>query len=290
MTVPARRPRPRAGQAGFTLTEMLVALVVTGILAAGVVNLLLEQNRFYNQHDEMIYAEQSLRGAADLVSRELRMAAQQDVMYAGADSVLVLSDVYRGVVCRVSSSLVTYYTYESPAANLTGTTGTAYQNPGNAADPFTYDRSFDGRGNAATSTAVTACVNNGAPDPSLSGISSSDYRTVDWSGSSFASEPQVGAAIRVFRRLAYSFAPSSFANGHALMRNNQELVAPFASDAGFEYVTGSGVQTSPGAGPFGPSGNGIQLDAVRVNATATGDGDQRFDVSRDMSYELRLRN
>lgn len=287
---PGRNLRRPADQGGFTLTEMLVALVVTGILGAGVVSLLLEQNRFYNQHDELVYAEQSLRGAADLVSRELRMAAQQDVMYAGADSVLVLSDIHRGVVCRVSSSMVTYYAYESPSANLTGTVGTGYQPPANATDPFEYDRSFDGRGSVATSTAVTDCVDNGAPDPSLSGISASDYRTVDWSGSSFTSTPEAGGAIRVFQRLAYSFAPSSFADGHALMRNNQELVAPFADDAGFEYLTGSGVQSSPGSGPFGPSNNGIELNAIRVNATATGGGDQRFDVSRDMSYELRLRN
>lgn len=277
-------------EGGFTLVEMLVTIVVTGILGAGVVSLLLEQNRFYNQHDELIYAEQSLRGIADLVSRELRMAAQQDVMFAGADSVLVLTDVHRGVVCRMSGSMVTYYAYESPAANLTGTVGTAYQDPANTTDPFTYDRDFDGRGSAATSTAVTDCVDNGAPDPSLAGISASDYRTVDWSGSSFASTPQAGAAIRVFQRLAYSFAPSGFADGHALIRNGQELVAPFDDDAGFEYLTGSGTQSSPGDGPFGPSGNGIELNAIRVNATATGGGDQRFDVSRDMSYELRLRN
>ncbi len=285
---------PPAGTAGFTLIELLVALVVTGILAAGVVNLLLEQNRFYNQHDEMIYAEQSLRGVADLVSRELRMAAQQDVMYAGADSALVLSDLHRGVVCRVATDMVTYYAYESPAANLTGTVGTAYQDPATAHAPFTYDRDFDGRGSAETSVTsrVTDCVNNGAPDPSLSGISVSDYRTVDWSSSGFASTPAVGAAIRVYQRLAYSFAPSSFSNGLALMRNGQELVAPFEQGAGFEYVTDSGVQTSPGAGPFGPNppNNGTLLEAIRVNATATGTGSQRFDVSRDLSYELRLRN
>lgn len=288
-----RDPRGPAAETGFTLTEMLVALVVTGILAAGVVNLLLNQNRFYNQQDELIYAEQSLRGAADLVSRELRMAAPQDVMFAGSDSVLVLSDLHRGVVCRVSGSLVTYYAYESPAANLTGTVGTAYQDPSTATDPFIYDRDFDGRGSTATSTAITACVNNGAPDPSLSGITASDYRTVDWSGSGFASTPAVGAAIRVYRRLAYTFRSSNFADGQALMRNGQELVAPFASGAGFEYLTDSGVQSSPGAGPYGlpsPPNNGIVLNAVRVNATATGGGDQRFDVSRDLSYELRLRN
>lgn len=276
--VSARPGRP----GGFTLAEMLVAIVVTGILAAGVVGLLLEQNRFYGQHDDLVFAQQTLRGAADLLTRELRMAGQGDVLYAGGDSVLILSDRVRGAVCRVDGSTVTYYRHAAPDANVTGTSATAYLNPGD--QEFSYDRDWDGTGQKASSGQIDDCADNGSPELADAGVTADDFWTTDWSTSGLP-VPEVGAAVRVSGRLAYHFAESSFADGLALWRNNQELVAPFADGANFEYVTEAGVSSSLGARPYSD-----RIVRIRINATAVGGGGDRYDVSRDLSYDLSLRN
>lgn len=284
----ARGGRPAGGSGGFTLVEMLVAIVVTGILATGVINLLLEQNRFYNKNDEIIFAEQTLRGAADLLSRELRMASQRDVLYAGPDSMQVASDVARGVVCRVSGTTITYYVFETPAANLVDPRGTAFLNP--TADQFDYDYDWDGWGSEASTSDIDDCEDNGAPEVGTGGVTASDYRTVDTSGADDLTNgtPARGATVRIFERLAYHFEGSNFSDGIALWRNRQELVAPFAEGAEFVYVTeNNGEQQTLGAKPW--KDNKV-IEHVRVNATATGGGDSRYDVSRDLSFQLALRN
>ena len=122
-----RRPIGRAD--GFTLVEVLIVAVVTGLVGAAIVSLVLGQNRFYAKVDATVTAEQSLRAVGDLVGSELRMGRPGDILVATADSVSVRFDIYEAVVCdSVSSTAATLYVYDSvPNPSLTsGFVGTAF--------------------------------------------------------------------------------------------------------------------------------------------------------------------
>lgn len=281
--------------AGFTLVEMLIALILAGLVAGGVLTLLLRQNVFYGKNDDTIYAEQTMRGTAELVASELRMvspgvdATNTDFVLAEPDSLVVRFDVARAVVCKNLSGTIYLYAYDLPSApNLPPGRGTAMSDRNESM--FHYDPTFDATGSQATnssSLSYTYCLaaNGGVPQ-------STDldrYRTVNWSNATDTyfqnNPPDSGAVVRMYGTLTYSFGPSSFTSGTALWRNGQELVAPFASGASFEYVMADGSVLSSVS-----SVNFPNIRRIRISATATGSGSNRYDVSRDLSFDIAVRN
>ncbi len=59
---------------GFTLIELLIAIAVSGIVLAGLVQVFTTTNRSYSQQDEMATQQQNLRVAKMYLVRDIRMA------------------------------------------------------------------------------------------------------------------------------------------------------------------------------------------------------------------------
>lgn len=271
-------------EAGFTLVEALVALVISGLLASAMLSLMLGQSRFYERTDDQIWAEQSNRATFDLVSSELRMASNTDLLAAEPDSLAVRFDIMRAIVCdTVTSNSAVLMAYDTVAAwGLDGGfLGTAYSNP--------YDEAFEYADAFMPATVSTGagpkatCVANGAPstnpDDTYAELSG-------WSGTFTDGVPDRGSMVRFYSRLAYHFAPSTFFQSRtALWRGTQELVGPFESGAGFSYVLDDGsVHSNVSAANFD------RVVAVRVTATAVGDGANRYGVQRDLEFDIPFRN
>jgi len=64
----------RANSRGFSLVEILVAMVVSGIVLSGIYSTYQSQQRSYILQEEMAQVQQNLRAAMYLMTRELRMA------------------------------------------------------------------------------------------------------------------------------------------------------------------------------------------------------------------------
>ena len=59
---------------GFTLVELLVALVISGIVMAGTYLVFRSQQRSYRVQEDIAATQQNLRAAMDVMEREIRMA------------------------------------------------------------------------------------------------------------------------------------------------------------------------------------------------------------------------
>jgi hypothetical protein len=262
--------------------ETLLALVVAGVLAAGMYKLLLDQNRFYGEMSDRSYAEETLRASADLAATELRMTTSGDVLVAESDSLAVRSDVLRAYVCHVTSGDAVYFyvTEEVADAALSGSRGTAYSDP--FTEAYEYDPGLDATG-TASSTAQNECEARGAP----AGKAADRYRLEDWSGA--LDPPEPGATLRIYRKLSYFFAPSAMGDGLALWRNEGELAGPYADGAGFRYrVCTSG--SCSWAMNVSDASDQRDIRRIRVKAQALGEGANRFDVVLDLDYDLAVRN
>lgn len=70
----APRTTPITACGGFTLVEMLVALIVAGIAATAMIGLYRGSSRAYADQEQVVALQQSLRAAFDRVARDLRSA------------------------------------------------------------------------------------------------------------------------------------------------------------------------------------------------------------------------
>jgi prepilin-type N-terminal cleavage/methylation domain-containing protein len=106
LTVPAT---PRAGGtraasarvAGFTLVELVIALVLASLVASATVTLMLRQQRFYNSTSELIQTRQQIRQTAAMLPSDLRgIASGGGDIYAMTDSSLEFRSVFgSSIVC-----------------------------------------------------------------------------------------------------------------------------------------------------------------------------------------------
>ncbi len=278
---PDSRPSWRVDQAGVTLVEALIVIVMVGLLGSAAVSLLRSQDRFYTRLDHGVTAEQAVRIAADLVSSELRMGAPEDVLAAEADSVSLRFDVFRGVVCETNGANAVYlFVFDSvPNPSLpTSFEGTAYSLP--YVVDYEYADGWVGT-TSASSAAQTACTNNGAP----SGSPASMYRDMSgWVGNFPSGLPARGSIVRRYRQLTYRLGASGFGAGWGLYRGTQELVSPLDPSSTFEYVLANGtVLTSV------PAGNLQDIRLIRLRTVAV-DQDPRFDLTRQLDADIPLRN
>ncbi len=72
----SRSVRRRASQAGVTLIELMISLVVASIVIASIYQLMINQSRAYTNQREVTDARETVRGAAVLLSAELRQLSR----------------------------------------------------------------------------------------------------------------------------------------------------------------------------------------------------------------------
>jgi prepilin-type N-terminal cleavage/methylation domain-containing protein len=271
-------------QTGFTLVEALISLVISGLLASAVLSLMLGQSRFYERTDDQIWAEQSNRATFDLASSELRMASRYDLLAAEDDSVAVRFDIMRAIVCdSTAADAATLMVYDTVAAwGLDGGfVGTAYSDPYDS--DFEYADAFLPATVSTGSGPKAVCVANGSPS---SPPDNAFAELSGWSGNFTNEVPDRGGMVRFYSRLSYHFAPSTFFQSRtALWRGAQELVGPFENDAAFSYrMLNGSIKNSVNSGSF------KNVAAIRLTATAVGDGANRSGVERELQFEIPFRN
>ena len=75
---------PRLDQAGFTLTELLIGMVIVAVMGIGMVSLFRVQHQTYVSQNEGVMSTQNVRAGMDMMAREIRNAGYDPYGGAGA--------------------------------------------------------------------------------------------------------------------------------------------------------------------------------------------------------------
>ena len=265
-----RRVRNRAG---FSLPELLVALLLTSVVGAAVTGVFVTQSGFFDQQQKEGMARSVSRGAMNLLLSELRMIDHETgVVVASPDSLQVRVPFAMGVVCAAVTSPPSVVAWIFPA------------------DSFAYaDADFEGYGyrqpdgtyaffdpgyapaSGGTSTCSTALVETGtAPGTAIT------LQALP------STAPVTGAPIFFYQVVTYYFQANSLVpNGRALWRragsNAPELlIAPFDSTARFRFFWGTESGVSQAAAPADLADlHGVELVLDGVSERPNPDGTYR---------------
>ncbi len=97
--------RAPSRRAGFTLIELVIAMVLMSLVGGAIVKLLLRQQRFYNSTNDLIQTRQQIRQAAAMLPSDFRGIASADSdIYVMTDSSLEFRSVFgSSVACAVDA-------------------------------------------------------------------------------------------------------------------------------------------------------------------------------------------
>ncbi len=186
----------RYARQGFTMIEVIVALVVGMVVLGSVVQMLIVQGRGYRKQREQVDVRETAREAAALLSWDLRQAAVGASAFAvmGANAVTLRSSRGVGTICGKHATLPRYGLWKSAGTILATTDDTAlvYQ-----VGRDKWSKLKISAVGTPAAMGVTACAWPGAraPDVVVEFVVNTKTDT---------SYIKVGAAFRSFRRVEYA--------------------------------------------------------------------------------------
>jgi len=120
--------RPVFNKKGVTLIELLVGLVISGIIIAGIYRMFIGQTRAYTVQEQVVEIQQNIRGAMELILRDIRMAGYTSninpvtlstSIFPGDNTLTVRPDAIRVEYQRSGSrNIVSYYIDNSDINNI----------------------------------------------------------------------------------------------------------------------------------------------------------------------------
>ncbi len=78
------RTMKRLGERGFTLVELLITMVISGVIVASIYSAYTAQQKVYTAQNQVTEMQQNIRAAMDIMTREIRMAGYNPTGGAGA--------------------------------------------------------------------------------------------------------------------------------------------------------------------------------------------------------------
>ncbi len=222
---------------GFTLVEMLVAVVLLGIVGLSITRLLQSQMHFFQRSSGARDARAVSRNALNLMRNEMRMIEPSGITAASPTSITVNVPYAMGVYC--SSSTATFMPVDSLTRVTATYSGYAYRDTALNA-PYTYVTSSS----APTTGLLANCTGVGmTPVPG---------------GAVRAMSPTMpmlpaGAPVLLYQTITYSFANSVLVPGRtALWRTlaggaAEEVAVPFGATSRFRFYVSGGVTAQDAA-------------------------------------------
>lgn len=257
---------------GFTLVEVMIALVITGVIGAAVTSVFLTQAQFYDRQEKVQSARGVSRAAMNILTSELRMVERVNGVVEATPNRVVLRVPYvMGVACGVSgSSLVVRY---MPTDTLVLRRDTVFSGHAWLGTDSVY--------NYIDNASIMPTLDSGAgvcTTASISNIPGGGTLTVAMANANLVPVP---TPVMLYQRVTYEFRNSAAVPGRrALWRKtdrngrDEELVAPFANTARFRFYVNDAptpVDSPPVTGSLNQlTGVQIIMDGLSERPNANG--------------------
>jgi type II secretory pathway pseudopilin PulG len=225
--------------AGFVLAELLVAMVVAAIIGVALTQLIISQSRFVALQSGVMQARGGARAALNVMATDFRMVTDSGLVAASPDSVTVRVAYAFGVACGQSggTTIVSLLPADSASYFSAAMTGYAWRDTAGA---FVY---IEPATVASASAPLSSCTGATPPITTLA-TSAWPARAVGLQPNDVRTPP--GTVVYLYQLVRYAFAPSGELPGKiGLWRRvlstgaSDELVAPFDTSAGFQFLVGS---------------------------------------------------
>jgi len=243
---------------GFTLIEVLIAVVLMAMLATALTRILLSDSRFVSKQEAMITARQTARATMNVMSVELRMISDSGLLAVSADSVYFRSPVAYGTACTASGGQRIVSVLPTDSAMYASATPAGIARRRGGLYSFLEGITVAGSVDVAACTADSVRV---IPDGFLVGI------TPDTAAMS-------GEIIYLYQNVAFRFMASTDMPGRrGLWRRvgagaYEELAAPFDSTARFRFLVGPNLTRTDTPPADLTTVNGIELGIVAQSYVA----------------------
>lgn len=196
MTIMSRGRNRRSSAHGFTIIELLVYVVLALIVVGAAFNVFIAQSGLHGLHRETMDARETLRGAAALLTTEMRgLSASRGDLYAIAPQSITLRSVKgSGVICAMHVA--------QPRYGVVQVSGTFQATADDSA--LVYSVSTGAWNSVKIDQVWTSPVGSGVPTCAWPGSVAPD--TVMQVGVSVPSDTAgvtIGSGIRVFRRTEF---------------------------------------------------------------------------------------
>ncbi len=245
-------------RSGYTLIELLLAMIMAAILGVGVLKVFVGTQRLNDAMGQRVDVRQNIRTAAAMLPSELRQlnAVDGDIKAMSATSITIRAMRQVGLVCTMPAM--------GPPGVLTGKTlrlrRPLYSSPGNfgqndslfvwnEGDPYT--RADDGwlRGRITAAPGILACA-DGTPGHSLT----VDFAAVALPQVNLAASVPLGAPVRGFETVTYSLVQAADTRWYVNLTTTNgagttgptPIIGPLAGATGlaFTYFNSAGAVTA----------------------------------------------
>ncbi len=242
---------------GFTLTEVLIALTVLGLMGIALTRVLINESRFVSRQETMMSARQASRAAMNVAAEEIRMVADFGLTTASNKQIVLRVPYAFGMMCRVSGAV--------RIAALVPPDSLMYA----SAVPEGY------QWRAANDAYFTAWPATVAASADVASCTADSVRVLP-GGKLIQMTPTTptapsGTLFFLYQQVRYRFAPSVDLPGRtALWRRvgagvDEELVAPFDTSSGFRFLVGPNL--TPQSAPPAPLTMTRGLELILVGAS-----------------------
>ncbi|MEX2527056.1 MAG: prepilin-type N-terminal cleavage/methylation domain-containing protein [Gemmatimonadota bacterium] len=272
-----------ANERGFSLAELIVALVISSIIGAALVGLFVSQTDFYRTEDALRDARFTARASMNVFLTDLRMVEVGGGVVAAAARDIQLRVPYAmGLVCSSTAATtdVSLFPTDSLSFANAGFSGWAWRND-----------------NPATWNYVE--VNTTRTDPGAASCAAAGITTLP-DGRRVRLQPGIlglpaGTPVMFFQRIRYAFEESSTLPGRdGLFREvvaqnlTEELAAPFRDTARFRFYVGAAQAQDAVPADLGTiRGLELLLHGESVNTTSGSDDPLSFELNTSVFFQNR---